>query len=216
MEAIQEVEVVLQSDSTWQQWQIVRIPYNQQNSFRVDDIYGRICSRNGPVVFVEKVQRRPLADFRVRASNRTVIITANAYDAATILKAVADARGRFETREQSSPARYVLAILIVRKLAADNFWGGSNKGYMWAANIPKGRGIPDNMDHQLIFDVVKILHSDGLLIRKTSQGKHKYALNPSHRVRILQIVKSGQMENENLKRILNKGNTQLPTKLLDS
>ncbi len=215
VEELDEVRRLIETDDDWRDWDLVSIPYSESNSFHVGELYGRVCSRNGPVVLLEKVQRKPLDELRQKCQRKTPIVVAEAYDAVTIYGSIADARKRFENWEPVMPLRLVLAVLIVRKLNKSNFWGGNDKSYLWGDDLPKG-GMPSGVSPAQIYEVANALLLKNVLQVKPSGRQKKYALNPGCRDVINQLIADGTVVDESLRRVLTKGNRELPASLLDS
>ena len=84
----------------------------------------------------------------------------------------------YEDGEPRIPLREVLAILIIKKLVANDCWGGiaKNKCFMWAHLLPKGGFPKDLADNREILNVAHMLVTYDILSMKKSQGKTKYAL----------------------------------------
>jgi len=93
--------------------------------------------------------------------------------------------------------------LILKKLLKDHFWGGKDKSHIWSDNIRKGRGVPEHLS-PFVAEVVSDLYQHDILIRKTSCGKSKYALNPSRKPEIHKICEECKIPDERLYRLLMK------------
>jgi hypothetical protein len=96
--------------------------------------------------------------------------------------------GQFKSGEPMVPLDIAVAILILAKLEDGHMWGGNAKGYMWAADIPKGRGVDEKYKDR-VPHVINILFQHDMLIKKPSQGKSKYALNPSMKLDIYETLR---------------------------
>lgn len=110
---------------------------------------------------------------------------------------------------------FVAAVLIVRKLEAGHYWGGNAKGYMYADVLAKGRGVPDQFA-DIVAHVAHVLLLKGVLIRKPSQGRAKYALNPKRKSEVYAIVEAAAFHNEALRRLLNKDPKEVSARIIDS
>lgn len=73
-----------------------------------------------------------------------------------------------------------IALRLIGKLLLKHCWGGNDKKYLYAHDLPNGSGL-DKSDQSRLTAVLSILIQEGLLKKKktTSSGKQgkKYALN---------------------------------------
>ena len=88
---------------------------------------------------------------------------------------------------------------------------------MWKEDIPKGRGVSIELDRKLVLDVVNTLALHNILLKKTSQGRKKYGLNPKLRVEIMQVIDHAEFpkELEGIRRILYKDKNLMSARELD-
>ncbi len=196
-----QVETILSQDPAWGNWDFLATTYDERNGFPVQPLFVRVLNKPGPVVLVESVQRKPLEELRTRLRARSVVMTEFVGDAADLLSAVLEARRRFDTGEPFLPRKFVVAVLIVRKLRKGNYWGGKEKGYLWYDDLAKGRGV-DERYADIVHEVANDLCLHGILIFKKSQGKKKYALNPSVKPEVHAIANDGTFRYKRLEKIL--------------
>lgn len=173
----------------------------------------RVLNKPGPVVLLEKVQRRALEDLRQRLRTRAVILVPMVTEAEGLWETLEDARERFQSGEPFLPRKFIVAVLIVRKLRKGNYWGGKEKGYLWHDDLAKGRGL-DERYADIAHVVANDLLQHGILIFKTSQGKKKYALNPAGKPEVHAIANDGTFRNERLEAILMKDKEEVSAYLL--
>jgi hypothetical protein len=134
-----EVEALFRDNQSWNDWDLIVTPYDEQNSFAVQPLFVRVLNKPGPVVLMESVQRKALENLRGRLRTRAVVMVPLVADAADLWTVLEEARGRFESGEPFLPREFVVAILIVRKLRKGNYWAGKEKGYLWQDDLAKGR-----------------------------------------------------------------------------
>jgi hypothetical protein len=175
--------------------------YDEQNSFAVQPLFVRVLNRSGPVVLLERVQRKALENLRGRLRTRAVVMVEAVADSADLWQVLEVARRRFESGEPFLPRKYVVAVLIVRKLRKGNYWAGKEKGYLWQEDLARGRGV-DERYSDIAHVVANDLLQHGILIFKTSQGTKKYALNPARKPEIHAIANDGTFGNAKLEKIL--------------
>ncbi len=152
---------------------------------------------------MEKVQGKALGLLRDRLRTRAVILIDAVSDAGGVCDKIVEARQRFERREPFLPRKFVVAILIVRKLRKGNYWAGKEKGYLWHDELAKGRGV-DERYVEIVHTVANDLLQNDILIFKTSQGSKKYALNPARKPEVHAIADNRDFWNERLESILLK------------
>jgi hypothetical protein len=107
----------------------------------------------------------------------------------------------------------IVALLVMAKLEANHMWAGNAKGYMWAADIPKGRGV-DEMYKDRTPHVLNLLYQHHLLVKKPSQGKAKYALNVQCRTEIYEVLRDRKLPRE-VERLLQRHPTLESVRSLD-
>jgi len=127
-----------------------------------------------------------------------------------------EARRGYEDGEPRIPLFELIAYLIISKLAKQDKWGGTalNKNFLWAEDLPNGgfpKGICAKRD---ILQVADSLFNAGLLVRKTSLGKLKYALGDKG---IIQpVLDSADFRNvaRAVQKIFDRSPRQVPARLL--
>ena len=137
-------------------------------------------------------------------------------DSTSLWDALEEARKRYESGEPHLSRGLVLSLLLINKLEKERMWGGNAKGYKWAGDMPSGRGMPEEYSG-LVPNLINLLLSHNLLIKKVSQGKNKYALNPNFRPQIYDALRTRNLEGFPLLwRILERDSETLSSRLLDA
>jgi hypothetical protein len=198
---IVEVEHLIRTVTDWDDWDLECIRYNDRNGFDVQPLFVRVLNKPGPVVLLENVQQKPLADIREKLGIHAVLLVESAADPTDLWAIVDDARQRHINGEPLLARKLVAAVLIVRKLRHGNHWGGNAKGYLWHYDLAKGRGVPEQFS-DIVGEVANDLLLQDILIYKTSKGLKKYALNPERKAEIHAIADDGFFQNPHLERIL--------------
>ncbi len=173
-----DVEQALRSDANWDNCQRSRTVYDVQAGFDVPTEVDRVRRNPGPVIFIQKVQRRRLERFRDILQREVSVYVIAPTCPTDILDACEEARRGYEDGEPRISLRELIAYLILAKLARQDKWGGTsrNKNFLWGSDLPKG-GFPKNVvDDRDVLQVADALCNAGVLTRKRSQGKMKYAL----------------------------------------
>src|SRR5690606_5533097 len=102
-----------------------------------------VLQKPGPILLLRPVQNKTLQLVRLRLNGK-VPIEAQELSTLNELRAAIVALGnRFEAGEPFLTLDLVVALLLLRKLDQERMWGGNAKGYMWAEDIPKRRGIDE-------------------------------------------------------------------------
>lgn len=210
---ISEVESFLRDDPSWDEWELLAYPYNNQNSFDVQPMFVRVLNKPGPVILVESVQAKARGDLGEKLRTHAIVILRTVTDSTDLRAIVAEARRRHELGEPLLPRKLVVAVLIVRKLRKLNHWGGNAKGYLWHYDLAKGRGVDDRFA-DVVHEVANDLLTHGILINKTSQGQKKYALNPNRKPEVHAIADTGTFKNKQLERILMRDPREEPASYL--
>jgi hypothetical protein len=213
-EWVAEVRAILQEDPAWNDWDFFIAPYDERNSFHVQPLFVRVLTKQGPVVLVESVQRKALEELRRRLRTRAIVMTEFVGDSTDLLGVLVESRRRFDSGEPFLPRKFVLAVLIVRKLRKGNYWAGKEKGYLWHDDLAKGRGV-DERYADIAHVVANDLLQHEILIFKTSQGKKKYALNPDRKPEVHAIANDGTFWNERLEEILMADTQEVSAYLLN-
>lgn len=212
-EWVQEVEVILAQEDSWQGCRLVVTPYDEQNRFVAQLVAVQVHNKPGPVVLLENVQGKSLRELKSRLRTRAIIMVQSVMDSASLWEVLEEARRRFDLGEPFLPRKFVVAVLIVRKLRKGNYWGGNAKGYLWYDDLAKGRGVDERYA-----DIAQVVANDLLqhkiLIYKVSQGKKKYALNPAIKPEIHAIADRCYFMSSRLEEILNKDSKEVSSNLL--
>ena len=212
-EWIGKAEGVISTDPTWSGWSMTTWEYNRHCAVSIKDVVGTIRNALGPVVLLRNVQKRVLLDLRKHFADRTSVLLGDPQNAADLLNVLEEARDDHVVGPMC-PRKLVVALLLVAKLERHNMWGGRNKGYMWASDIAKGRGVAEEFADQLPA-VVGDMYSDGLLIQKRSAGKKKYALNPDRRMEIHRVIRTREFPGR-LHGVLSRDPRLASARLLDT
>jgi len=198
---VDDVRGLLQNEESWHDWELLATPYDEQNNFPALPLFGRVLNKPGPVVLIQPVQRKPLEILRNRLHTRSIVLVSTVSDSTDLWQELEQARRRFESGEPYLPRKYIVAVLLVRKLRKGNYWAGKDKGYLWGGDLAKGRGV-DERYADVIHEVANDLLQHQILITKTSQGKKKYALNPGRKPEVHAIANDGTFWNKHLEQIL--------------
>jgi hypothetical protein len=201
------------AEDAWAEWTVKTIQYDASASIRVTDMCAQVIATSGPVVLLQPVQDKVVQLLRERLNQRVSVLFGTAYTTDEVFNFLAEAKRLHETGEPHIPRALVVALLLLRKLEREHMWGGKNKGYMWAGDIPKGRGL----DEQFADEVPRslgLLFQEGLLIQKPSQTSNKYALNPDRREEIYAILRERRF-GERLARILGRDTALVSARELD-
>jgi hypothetical protein len=91
-------------------------------------------------------------------------------DFTELLELVEETRRRHQNDEPLLPRKFVVAVLICRKLRKGHYWAGNDKGYFWSYDLAKGRGVDDRFS-DVVPEVASLLLQHGILVFKTSKGK---------------------------------------------
>ena len=139
---------------------------------------------------------------RLRAKLRTfaIVVHADVTCSTSLLGAVSDTVRRHIQGEPLLPRKFVLAVLLVRKLHRGLYWAGNAKGYLWGSDLAKGRGV-DEQYRDIVQEVTNLLLMNGILTFKTSKGSKKYALNPDNKREVYKILEEEQFP-QNVERSL--------------
>lgn len=166
--------------------------YAADASLNARDFCSTVLQAPGPVVLLQPVQRDVIEEVRLRLGTRVPVII-NSVSCIDGLRAlIVEAVGRFDAGEPLVPLDVAVALLMMRKLDREHMWTGNAKGYMWASDIPKGRGLDEKYASR-VPNVLNVLLMQGLLVFKTSNSKKKYALNPERREEIYEILRTRKL-----------------------
>lgn len=205
------------ADAKWDGWQIQAVSFDSQNGFSASDVTARVVASLGPVVVAGAVQASACQILRDRLQTRSVVVVADKIGCeADLLAALQDARQRFESGEPQLPRKFVVAVLVLRKMISCDYWGGGakNKAFAWLDNIAKGRGVDDQFA-DIVPEVVNDLCLHDLLVKKISNGGKKYGLNHELRAEVHLAADSLVFANEALRRLLMKDRRLVSARWLD-
>lgn len=193
---------------------VVPMSYRRDCGFDARSVFSRVQSDPGPVIICGKAQKRPCAILRNRLLFVVSCIDVDPASAQELADRIVEARDGHGTRKPLIPRKLAVALCIMRKLERRHAWGGSNKGYEWSYNIPKGRGV-DEQFADVVPEVVNDLKNKGILIDKRSRGYRKYALNPDRRTEIYGMLERHTFEDESLLRVLTRDKRRVSARVLD-
>ena len=111
-----------------------------------------------------------------------------------------DSLARLDEPVPGPPRGVTIASKVIRKLKAQNKWGGS-KSYLWLSDLPKGGFESEELPYVLAVADELVKHQ--ILITKTSQGVLKVALNAPRRAE-LENVALGRVANPVLAKALER------------
>jgi hypothetical protein len=94
-----EVEALLREDQSWNDWDLIVIPYDAQNRFAVQPLFVRVLNKPGPVVLLESVQRKALESLRDRLRTKAVVMVQTVTDSGDLWVVLDEARRRFQLGE---------------------------------------------------------------------------------------------------------------------
>lgn len=212
---VSEVKELIASDPDWRDWKIIPQSYGPQHDFSAVNLYARVKQRPGPILLLEPVAVASQGRLRERLRPDAAVHVTSVNDSGDLLGAILDARAIFESDEPVLPLRYVVAMLILKKLHRRGSWGGDAKGYLWSYDIPRGGFSNELRESKVILEVVDDLYNKDVLIRKKKSGsKWKYALNPNRRLEIRRITEHECFSDKSLKKFLMNDKRQVPARLL--
>lgn len=211
---VHEIREMISADAGWSGWSLHTWEYDLRCSVSINDVAATIKGAIGPCVLLRNVQQRVIVELREKLAGRTEVWVKSFRDVTDILHILQEARDQHLRGEPMLPRKLVVALLLVAKLERHNMWGGRNKGYMWASDLPKGRGLSEEFADQLPA-VINDLYSDSLLIQKPSGGRKKYALNPERRREIHDILRTRKFS-ERLHPILSRNPRLTSARHLDT
>lgn len=171
------------------EWKLSIHQYDKNSALIAKDFCSLVLQSPGPIVMIRPVQAKTLEEVRIRVATRLPIMAVDIASAADLEEFIDVAIAQFSNGEPLIALDIVVAFLLIRKLDQEHMWSGNSKGYMWASDIPKGRGIDIKYESR-VPNVLNILLSHNLIFFKISNSKKKYALNPEKRVEIYEILKS--------------------------
>jgi hypothetical protein len=149
------------------------------NTFPPLIVYSKVAKSVGPVLILGAIKQAPITVLTTKLVTKCVIChVKNLMHADSVREAIVEILNRHQKGEPYVPIRLAATLQILWKLQKGKYWGGSakNKAFIWASDLPKGRGITDAIAPHVLM-VANELTLKGLLKSKTSQGDLKYALN---------------------------------------
>ncbi|WP_339496103.1 MULTISPECIES: hypothetical protein [Pseudomonas] len=164
------------------------VVYDANCSLSILDFCSMVGQKPGPVLLLKPIKTSVLEGVRLRLAVKLPVACEMVACQESLCAAISMVLRQFENGEPMVPLDIAVAILILAKLEEGHMWGGNAKGYMWAADIPKGRGVDEKYKDR-VPHVINILLQHEMLIKKTSQGKSKYALNPSIKLDIYETLR---------------------------
>jgi hypothetical protein len=208
-----EVQRTIGGDAVWLGWEIHRQEYDQNCGFSVGIVATAVRADPGPVILVEPVRTPSRVELERAIRGRAIVYPRAICCPEDLLAVFEEAKRDYNAGEPRLPRKLVVGVLIVRKLEKLQMWGGKDKGFLRGDDLPKGRGIPDDLA-DAVHEVANYLKNHDVLQTKRSQGRTKYALNDQNRPAIYRILERRSFE-ESLMRILERDPTTVPARLLD-
>lgn len=200
-EWLPDIRGTIENDASWRDWNLKEYEYDLSCALRINDAVSAIKANSGPSVLLRPVQQRVFEDLRRKLSGRSIVLIGKADNAADILALMEESRDKHLTGEPMLPQKFIVSLLLIAKLEKHQMWGGKNKGYMWASDLAKGRGL-DEMFASRVSDVILDLGLQDFLIRKTSNRKPKYGLNPNMRNEIYEALRTREFPEEIQSRLM--------------
>lgn len=211
---LDELREFFDGDADWQGWSVVAFAHDLDGGFRINDRYAAICSALGPALVIQPVQRRVSTILRDRLQPRVVVLEVAIACCEDIWIALADLRKKHDAGEPLLPTKYVAAMHVLWKLNREHRWGGNAKSYMWASDLPKGRGMPKEVA-DIVLEVASDLHQARLLGYKRSKTGIKYCLNADQQAVIYNIMDHPCYPDDRLPKAVGKCSQQVSARLLD-
>lgn len=174
---------------------IKHVVYEANCSLNVLDFCSMVGQKPGPVLLLQPIKSTVLERIRVRLAANVPVLAPVIASEAELHGALIEVINSFANGEPLIAVDVVVALLVMAKLEANHMWAGNAKGYMWAADIPKGRGVDEKYKDRTPH-VLNLLYQHKLLVKKPSQGKSKYALNDLRRVDIYDILRDRKLPAE--------------------
>jgi len=176
-------------------WKLLPQQYKSDASLIAKDFCAPVFEASGPIILPQPVRNTTTEDVRRRLGSRVPILLEII---TTIEELRAVIENAIEMHNNGTPMLaldLIVAFLMLRKLDQELMWAGYAKSYMWASDIPKGRGLDVKFSHR-VPEVLNILFMRDLIVNKTSNGKKKYALNPERREEIYEILRNRKFPKE--------------------
>ncbi|MDN5780612.1 MAG: hypothetical protein L0H23_01090 [Luteimonas sp.] len=200
---------------TWDiaSWEVHVTHYASDTSVNVGDFSSRVLSAPGPVLLLQPIQRNSRIEIHTRVGGSLPVLVEEAYELAHLSQFINGAITAFNDGVPQVPLDRAAALMLMHKLDKNHMWAGNAKGYMWAADLSKGRGYDEQYADRLPL-VLSILSREGLLVSKPSQGKKKWALNRARRADIYEIMRTQRFP-DNAQRSLGANATLISARALD-
>lgn len=176
-------------------WPIRAKEYLPDASLNARDFCSMVLQAVGPVVLIQSVKQSTIEEVRARIGERVPVLVECIGCAADLRVVLAKAQAQFISGEPQVALDVIVGLLMIRKLDQERMWTGNAKGYMWASDIPKGRGL-DVKYAPRVPHVLNILLQHEIVVYKTSNGKKKYALNPDRRGEIYGVLRDRKLPPE--------------------
>jgi len=195
-------------------WAIRSCPYEDFNqSLNVQRFAALVFQNPGPILLMRPVQAKTVELIRGKLGGRLPIEVRDIETAEALRDAVIAVEQKFDAGEPFISLDLIVALLLIRKLDKERMWGGNAKGYMWAEDIPNGRGLDEKYAGR-VPHVLNILLQQELLISKKSGSSKKYALNPDTREAIYDALRSRILPGK-AQGYLTRGDTEESIRALD-
>ncbi|WP_186210705.1 hypothetical protein [Burkholderia gladioli] len=194
-------------------WVIKEAIYDHNAGLNVVDLNARVRQTPGPVLLMRPVKNGTLELVRAKLGGLVPVLVAEAYEIGALRAAITDICRRHEGGEPHEALSVILALLLMRKLDQEHMWTGNAKGYMWASDIPKGRGVDVKYAGE-VPHLLNTLQQAEILVFKISNSKRKYALNPDKRELIYDCLRRRRLPDD-LHRKLSRSNEIESVRLLD-
>jgi hypothetical protein len=148
------------------------------NTFPPLILYSKIAKSVGPVLILGSIKREPITVLSTKLMTKCVISHVRELPHPDkVREVIVEILDRHAKGEPYVPLRLAATLQILWKLQKGDYWGGGskNKAFIWASDLPKGRGVTDVIAPHVLM-VANELHLKDVLQAKTSQGDLKYAL----------------------------------------
>jgi hypothetical protein len=207
------VELCLQEPGAHGGWTIRASAYERNSSLNAREFCSIVRQTPGPVLLIRPVQNKTVELVREKLGSFVPILVCDAHTVEDLRALIADVCRRHESGEPHEAIDVVVSLLLMRKLDQEHMWTGNAKGYMWAGDIPKGRGLDDKYSGR-VPHVLNALLQQGIVVSKTSNSKQKYALNPDKRELIYGYLRKRRLPDD-LHRKLSRSNEIESVRTLD-
>ena len=171
---------------------VKHVIYDANYSLNVLDFCSMVGQKPGPVLLLQPIKGTVLERIRVRLAANVPVEAPTVASETGLHGAVTEVLEHFGNGEPRIALDIIVALLIMAKLEANHMWAGNAKGYMWAADIPKGRGVDEKYKDRTPH-VLNLLLQHKLLVKKPSKGKSKFALNDDCRIEIYEILRGRKL-----------------------